>query len=52
MMLNLCTGMLLHFVSVCQMAAERQSDRMVPDAEVQVKQRGGTEFLHMGKWHP
>ena len=31
------------------MAAEGQSDRMVTDMEVQMKQRSGTEFFHEKK---
>ena len=31
------------------MAAEGQSDKMAPDMEVHMKQRSGTEFLHMEK---
>jgi len=40
------------------MAAEGQSDKVITDMEVQVKQRGGNEFLHAEKmaltdirWH-
>jgi len=43
---------LLHVVAVRQMAEEGQSDKMVSDTEVHVKQRCVTEFLHMEKWHP
>ena len=32
-----------------QLAAEGQSDRMVSDMEVWMKQRCGTEFLHAEK---
>jgi len=32
---------------VTQMAAEGQSDKMASDMEVQIKQRGRTEFLHV-----
>ena len=42
----------LHFVSVQQMAAEGQSDRMESDREVHVKQRCGIEFPHMEKMLP
>ena len=31
------------------MAAEWQSDRMMPDTEVTMDQRGGMEFAHIGK---
>jgi len=34
------------------MAAEGQSDRMVSDMEVHVKQRGGIEFLYGEKMLP
>ena len=34
------------------MAAEGQSDRMVSDMEVHMKQRCGTEFLHVEKMAP
>ena len=34
------------------MAAEGQSDRMVSDMEARMKQRCGTELLHMGKIAP
>ena len=35
------------------MAAEEQYDSMASDVEVQMKQRGGIEFLYMGKkLHP
>ena len=37
--------MLLYFVSVQQMTAEGQSDRMVSDMELYIKPRGETEFL-------
>jgi len=34
------------------MAADGQSDKMVSDLEVQVKQWCGTEFLHVEKMTP
>lgn len=34
------------------MIAEGQSDRMVSDVEVGVKQSCVIEFLHVEKWHP
>ena len=34
------------------MAAEGQPDRMVSDMEVRMKQRCGTEFLHVEKMSP
>ena len=36
----------LHFVAMWQIAAQGQSDTVVSDMEVCVKQRYGTEFLH------
>ena len=42
--LNLPTNVPLHVVVVRQMAAE--SDKMVSDVKVQMKQRGGIEFFH------
>jgi len=42
----------LDFVAVRQMAAEGQSDKMVSDVEVFMKQRCGTEFLHAEKMAP
>ena len=50
--LNLPTNILLCFFVIQQMAAEGQSDRMQSDKEVDMKQRGGPEFLHVEKWHP
>ena len=47
--LNLPTNTLLHLIAVEEMAAEQQSDRMVSDMEVQMKQRGVTKFLHAEK---
>jgi len=35
----------LHVVAVQQMAAEGQSDKMITEMEVHMKQRCGTEFL-------
>ena len=34
------------------MAAEGQCDKMASDMEVCLKQRGGTEFLHVEKMAP
>ena len=34
------------------MAAEGQSDKTVPDVEVSMKQKGGTEFLQVEKTAP
>jgi len=34
------------------MTAEEQSDKMVSDVEVCMKQSCVTEFLHAEKWHP
>ena len=34
------------------MAPGGQSDKMVSDVEMCMKQRCGTEFLHVEKWHP
>ena len=50
--LNLPTNIPLHFVAVWQTAAEGQSERMVSDIEVSMKQRCGTEFLHVEKIAP
>jgi len=51
--LNLPTNILLHIVAVWQVAAEGQSDRMVSDMEVWMKQKSVIEFLHSEKkWHP
>ena len=36
----------LHFLAMWQIAAQGQSDTVVSDMEVCVKQRYGTEFLH------
>ena len=49
---NLLINIPLHFVAVQQMAAEEQSDRMVSDMEVWMKQRGAIEFLHVEKMAP
>jgi len=43
------TKILLHFVVCKEMAAEEQSDKMVSDMEVCMKQRGRIEFLHAQK---
>ena len=41
-----------HYVLLlCEMAAEGQSDKMVSDVEVWMKQRHITEFIHAVKWH-
>ena len=42
----------LKFIALGQLAAERQSDWMVSDTEMCMKQRCGTEFLHAEKIHP
>ena len=34
------------------MAAEGQSNRMAPDMEVNMKQKGVFKFFHAEKWHP
>jgi len=47
--LNLPNNISLYFVAVCYMTAEGQSDKMVSDMEVCMKQRGVTEFLHVEK---
>jgi len=39
----------LHFAVVQQMAAEEQSDKIVSDIEVQMKQRCGIKFIHVKK---
>jgi len=41
-----------HIVTVWQMAAEGQSDKMVSDMEVDMKQRKGSELLHVEKTAP
>ena len=40
------------FVAMWQMAAEGQSDKMVSDLEVWMKQRSDTEFLRVEKMAP
>jgi len=45
--LNLPTKIPLHFVTMTQMAAEGQSNKMASDMEVHMKQRCGLEFLHV-----
>jgi len=47
--LNLPDDVLLHSVVMQQKSAEGQSDKMVPDMQVHMKQRYITEFLHMEK---
>ena len=37
---------LLHFVAVRQIAAEKQSEKMASDMEESMKKRDATEFLH------
>ena len=44
--LNFPINIPLYFVAVQQMAAEGQSDKMVSDMEVSLKQREVTEFLY------
>ena len=51
-MLNLPINIPLRFAAVRQMAAEGQSDRMVSDMEMQMKQRTATEFLYEEKIAP
>ena len=34
------------------MAAEGQFDKMASDVEMHMKQRGGSEFFHVGKMAP
>ena len=41
-----------HFVAMCQMAAEGQSEKMASVIEVLMKQRCGIEFLHTEKTAP
>ena len=50
--LNLPANIPLNFVAVRQMTAEGQSDKMVPDMEVRMKQRRVIEFLHAEKIAP
>ncbi|MEQ5179387.1 hypothetical protein [Proteus genomosp. 6] len=50
--LNLPTNIPFHVVAVWQMVAEGQSDRMVSDMEVCMKQSCVTEFLHVEKMAP
>jgi len=49
---NLPTSIPLHFTAVQQTATEGQSDKMVSDVEVNMKQRCVTEFLHVEKMAP
>ena len=53
--MNLPDNISSHFVAVQQMAAEAQSDKMVPDMEVDIKQKHVTEILnaekHDTRWH-
>ena len=51
-MLNRPNGIVFHFVAMRQMAAQGQSDRMVSEMEVWMKQRCVTEFLHVEKIAP
>ena len=51
LVLSLYTIM-LHFVSMWQMAAEEQCGKMVSNVEMQMKQRCVTEFLHAEKMTP
>jgi len=46
------TDVPLHFVTMQQMAAQGQSDRMASDMEVHVKQRCRIEFLPGKKMTP
>ena len=50
--LNLPTNISLYFVALWQTAAEGQTDRMVSDMEVHMKQSFATDFLHMEKRGP
>jgi len=50
--LNLLTNIPFHFLAVRQMATEGQSDKILPDMEVCMKQRCVTEFLHTEKSAP
>jgi len=50
--LTLPTDIPSRVVAVWRMAAEGQPDRMVSGMEVQMKQRDGTEFLHVEKVAP
>lgn len=50
LILNLPTKIPLHFVAGLQMAAEGQSDKLVSDMELHVKQRYATEFIHVEKF--
>jgi len=47
--LKLPTNIPLHFVAMWQMAAEGQSDKMVFDMDVHMKQRCVIEVLHAEK---
>jgi len=49
--LNLSTNILIHFVAMQEMAAERQSDKMASDMEMHMRQ-SVVEFLHVEKLHP
>ena len=50
--LNLPSIIPLHLIVMQRMAAVGQSDKMVSDVEVQVKQRDRNEFLYAEKLHP
>ena len=50
--MNLSITNLLHLVAMQQNASEGQSDKMVSDMEVHMKQKRGTEFLHVEKIAP
>ena len=50
--LTLPTNIPLHFVTMRQMPAEGQSDRMTSDTEVRMKQRSGIKFLYAEKIAP
>ena len=50
--MNLPTNTPLHFVAMRQMAAEGETDKMVSDMEVCMKQSCVTEFLHVEKMAP
>ena len=47
--LNIPTNIPVHFVDMQWMAAEGQSDTIVPNMEMYVKERYGTELLRVEK---
>jgi 3-oxoacyl-[acyl-carrier-protein] synthase III len=50
--LNLPANISLNFIDVQQMTAEGQSNKMVSDMAVRMKERCVTEFLHAEKIAP